>query len=395
MKNNDEPEPAVAPAKNHDPAAVLGSTQTARTLSVSDQHATILLSNDSLGQKALLKLTLVPFHKTELASLPVESLSEEEKHNLDEEQIKAKQELRKQEETEHSEKVLHFLSKFDWRCTSESGAEYSYHEVFPKIIVAGEEEEASKKRAKTERAQEVPYERNSGLFNAELVFPASERQISRAMPSPSMSMVYETPEIYQAVTKPFIDNIVASGSLSWLKNIVEIKKEKERLLHDGDGWILNIDTKWRTHPDTLAVPRDEWIQHKSTMDLYCLGILKTDNVASLRDLTAEHLPILRDMQEMGPNIIEKVYGVKKDQLRVFVHYQPQFYHFHVHYTRLENDIGCQVEKAHLLSDVIQDLEADSDTFAKRTLVYKLSIENDLYKKITAYSESTAKGEVEV
>jgi hypothetical protein len=47
------------------------------------------------------------------------------------------------------------------------------------------------------------------------------------------------------VTKPFIDGIVASGSLSWLKNIVEVKKEKERLLWNAEGWILNIDTKVR------------------------------------------------------------------------------------------------------------------------------------------------------
>lgn len=31
--------------------------------------------------------------------------------------------------------------------------------------------------------------------------------------------------------------------------------------------------------------------------------------------------------------IEAVYGVPEDQLRVFVHYLPQFFHFHVHFTR--------------------------------------------------------------
>lgn len=101
-------------------------------------------------------------------------------------------------------------------------------------------------------------------------------------------------------------------------------------------------------------------------------------MASLRDLTAAHLPLLREMLDQGPKTIEKIYGVPKDQLRIFVHYQPQFYHFHVHYTRLENDIGAQVEKAHLLSDIIQDLEADPDCFKKKTLTYKLSLKDKLY-----------------
>ena len=43
------------------------------------------------------------------------------------------------------------------------------------------------------------------------------------------------------------------------------------------------------------------------------------------------------------------------QLRIFVHYQPQFYHFHVHFTRLHNDLGCQVERAHLLQVVTSPL----------------------------------------
>eukprot|EP00586_Coscinodiscus_wailesii_P016890 CAMPEP_0172510456 /NCGR_PEP_ID=MMETSP1066-20121228/228591_1 /TAXON_ID=671091 /ORGANISM="Coscinodiscus wailesii, Strain CCMP2513" /LENGTH=71 /DNA_ID=CAMNT_0013289393 /DNA_START=1 /DNA_END=212 /DNA_ORIENTATION=- len=70
--------------------------------------------------------------------------------------------------------------------------------------------------------------------------------------------------------------------------------------------------------------------------------------------------------ETGARVIASVYGVDADNLRVFVHYQPQFYHFHVHFTRLENDTGVQVEKAHLLMDVIQNLETDGDYYKKRT-----------------------------
>lgn len=363
-----------------DPAVVLATVAEARTLTISDQHATILLTQKDPEAKALLKLTLVPFHKTELASLSRVDLDEEEK--LSEEEQAAIKEKREKGAKEHSSRVLAFLSKYNWKMTSESGAEYSFHEAVPKSLVPEEEEVPAKEPALKKAKTDDP----AGVFKAELIYPAPERQLSRAMPSPGLALVNETSALYQAVTKPFIADIVSSGSLSWLKNIVEVKKEQERLLWNADGWILNIDTKWRSHPDALIVPREEWYKHESTVDLYCLGILKRDGIASLRDLTGDHLPLLREMLEQGPKVIQEVYGIPKDQLRIFVHYQPQFYHFHVHFTRLENDTGVQVEKAHLLSDIIQDLEADPERFQKKTLVYKLSLKDKLYKLLAAHGE---------
>jgi hypothetical protein len=377
--------------RQYDPAAVLASTKVAKTLTISDQHANILLTQTDSEQKGLLKLTLVPFHTTALACLPHRSGDEEEKELSQEEKAGNKATYEKQEK-EHSDKVLSFLSKFDWRMTSNSGAEYSYHEGFPKSTFLDSDKESSEpalKKYKTE-SENLAAKQSSvdctRSFKAELIFPASERQLSRAMPSPGFALVTETPVLYEAVTKPYIQNIVSSGSLSWLQNIIQIKKEEERLLHNAEKWILNIDTKWRSHPDALTIPREQWYKHPSTADLYCLGILKQDGIASLRDLTggddSDHIAVLREMLEQGPKGIENVYGVKKDQLRIFVHYQPQFYHFHVHFTRLENDIGAQVEKAHLLSDIIQDLQVDPLCFHKKTIVYKLSVKDKLYQLLS-------------
>ena len=54
-------------------------------------------------------------------------------------------------------------------------------------------------------------------------------------------------------------------------------------------------------------------------------------------------------------VIEQRFGVQPDQLRMYVHYQPSYYHFHVHlcHTGLgANSPGAAVGKAHLLDDVI-------------------------------------------
>jgi len=95
--------------------------------------------------------------------------------------------------------------------------------------------------------------------------------------------------------------------------------------------------------------------------------------------------LLKAMMKEGLAAIKSIYGVDQDQIRVFIHYQPQFYHFHVHFTRLENEVGCSVERGHLVSDVIQNLLLE-DYYKKRTITYKLKKGTALESIIGAYLE---------
>merc|ERR1711924_328413 len=165
------------------------------------------------------------------------------------------------------------------------------------------------------------------------------------------------------------------------------------LFNDPDpdaGFLLSIDTKWKSHPDpNLATPeanpggevRAGWRGHASVRDLYVLAICHRRDIHSLRDLRATHLPLLRNILVRGRAVIQETYGIQAKQLRVFVHYQPQFYHFHVHFTRVDNNNGCQAERAHLLQEVIANLEADGDTYEKKTLLYRMRKNEKLMKKI--------------
>jgi len=160
------------------------------------------------------------------------------------------------------------------------------------------------------------------------------------------------------------------------------KKEQERILLDTPHFLLNIDTKWRSHPDPKTTPRAQWYQHPSTADLYCLIIFKDERIASIRDLRGpDHLPILYAMLDECAPVLERIYGVSRNQLRWYFHYPPQFYHAHVHVNRLNQEWGAPVERAHLLQDVIQNLEMDPNYYVKRTLTYKLSIADPLYKRM--------------
>jgi m7GpppX diphosphatase len=73
------------------------------------------------------------------------------------------------------------------------------------------------------------------------------------------------------------------------------------------------------------------------------------------------------------------YGVPSLQLRVYVHYQPSYYHLHVHFTHLNYDApGTVVGRAHLLDDIINNLELQDDFYKRKTLTYILRENDGLY-----------------
>jgi m7GpppX diphosphatase len=79
--------------------------------------------------------------------------------------------------------------------------------------------------------------------------------------------------------------------------------------------------------------------------------------------------------------VENEFGVSPTQLRIYIHYQPSYYHFHVHVTHIKYDApGHGVERAHLLSDVIQNIEAQADYYQTRMLTYVVREGEDLQKK---------------
>ena len=79
--------------------------------------------------------------------------------------------------------------------------------------------------------------------------------------------------------------------------------------------------------------------------------------------------------------IESKYQVPSSQLRIYVHYQPSYYHFHVHFTHLSFDApGSRAEKAHLLQDVIDNIENVEPAFYQdKTLPCVLKEKDQLLK----------------
>ncbi|KAI1903360.1 hypothetical protein AGOR_G00026390 [Albula goreensis] len=200
-----------------------------------------------------------------------------------------------------------------------------------------------------------------------VVCPATEKHVKKYLRQETF-LVEETGEDYRSITLPFIQS--QSFSIQWVYNILEKKAEADRIVYEDPdpkvGFVLLPDFKW---------------DQKQLDDLYLIAIVHRKDIKSLRDLTSEHIPLLCNIRKRGEDAIQKQYGVPANKLRVYLHYQPSYYHLHVHFTSLSYDApGSGVERAHLLSDVIQNLQADAQYYHSRSLCFPLRADDGLLSK---------------
>jgi m7GpppX diphosphatase len=70
--------------------------------------------------------------------------------------------------------------------------------------------------------------------------------------------------------------------------------------------------------------------------LYCLAMPKqTKNLRTVRDLTADHLPLLKSIALESYKAIEQKYGVPQHKVYGYFHYLPTYYLLHVHFVHVD------------------------------------------------------------
>ncbi|XP_030374012.1 m7GpppX diphosphatase [Scaptodrosophila lebanonensis] len=197
-----------------------------------------------------------------------------------------------------------------------------------------------------------------------VIYPATEKHIEKYSICHKY-VICETPDLYETVTLPYIEE--SQFSLDWVYNILEHKQEQERIVYEDNdpetGFILLPDLKW---------------DGRNVENLYLLGIVHKHGIKSLRDLNESHLPLLRNLRDRSAKVISKRYGYHSTQLRMYFHYQPSFYHLHLHINPVRNDApGIWCEKSHMLDTVINNLELLSDYYKRASLPFVLYEGNKL------------------
>lgn len=147
------------------------------------------------------------------------------------------------------------------------------------------------------------------------------------------------------------------------------KREAESIVYEDPdpltGFIIIPDSKW---------------DGKTISSVYLQALVHRRDVLSLRDIRPKHLPMLKKIKEEGERLVMERYGLGKGKVRLLVHYQPSYYHFHVHIVTIEASsfAGMIVGQSHLLEDIIDNLEMegtiedeDESYYSKKTFTYAL------------------------
>jgi len=163
-------------------------------------------------------------------------------------------------------------------------------------------------------------------------------------------ITFETPADYQRNS----DTIERSDK-KWIYNIINKTAEVERVIFDNDHFIM--------------LPNSKWSVGQPITDLYLLIITKDKKLRSIRDLTAEHIPLLEEMITIANSYISDKLGGDTNQFRMYFHYKPSTWHLHLHINNINSTkpISCQIEHAHSIYNVIANLHICSDYYKRVTL----------------------------
>lgn len=186
-----------------------------------------------------------------------------------------------------------------------------------------------------------------------LIYPCTEQHIKKYSKQ-GVRVVTETPEIYRDKVKPFMQAKREAGRLNWVYNIIEGRKEVEDVIYrtplgeaGDEGFLLLPDLNW----------------DRTTIEaLHLLAIVERRDIWSLRDLRRSHVPWLRHMRARLLDATTGAYPdgkVEADQVKLYVHYQPTYYHFHIHIVHVQLEAGATqaTGKAIGLESIISQLES--------------------------------------
>ncbi|KAF9872274.1 scavenger mRNA decapping enzyme [Colletotrichum karsti] len=183
-----------------------------------------------------------------------------------------------------------------------------------------------------------------------LIYPCTEAHVKKYSKQ-GVRLVTETPQVYASAVRPYMQRKRDEGRLNWVFNIIEGRTEVEDVIFrtelgkEGDeGFLLLPDLNW---------------DRKTLESLHLLGLVERRDIWSLRDLRKKHIPWLQHMKaKLLSATVTKYPEIDVDQLKLYVHYQPTYYHFHIHIVHVQLEAGATqaVGKAIGLDSIMETLE---------------------------------------
>ncbi|RDA84270.1 hypothetical protein CP532_1976 [Ophiocordyceps camponoti-leonardi (nom. inval.)] len=191
-----------------------------------------------------------------------------------------------------------------------------------------------------------------------LIHPCTDSHITKYSKQ-RVRAVTETPDIYRKAVRPYMQRKRQGGRLNWVYNILQGLTEVEDVIYrtppppdpnkneaaDDEGFVLLPDLNW----------------DRATLEaLHLLALVERRDMWSLRDLCKKHVPWLQHMRRsLVAATVSRYPSLEPDQLKLYFHYQPTYYHLHIHIVHVALDAGPSqaIGKAVGLDAVIETLQA--------------------------------------
>ena len=144
-------------------------------------------------------------------------------------------------------------------------------------------------------------------------------------------------------------NIDIQKNCKWIYNIIDKKSNQNKILYEDKNFVLIM--RIRMNPDKIST-------------FHLLAFPKDKTIKSIRDLNADHIPLLKNMVKKSKEYIKKKYNFEKDEIEANFHYPPTVLLLHIHFELIFNKKMKRLFKEHSVNSVIQNLEIDSNYYKK-------------------------------
>ncbi|KAG9587153.1 scavenger mRNA decapping enzyme, partial [Aureobasidium melanogenum] len=182
-----------------------------------------------------------------------------------------------------------------------------------------------------------------------LIYPCTDQHLKKYA-AQAVRYVTETPDIYRHHVRPYMQTKRDQGRLNWVFNILDGRTEQEDVLFRSPHDTTPDDERY------LLLPDLNW-DRKTLGSLHLLALVERRDIWSLRDLKKKHVPWLKSIVADIANTVSRLYSIDSDMLKCYVHYQPTYYHFHIHIVHVSLEAGATqaVGKALSLDNIISQL----------------------------------------
>jgi m7GpppX diphosphatase len=171
----------------------------------------------------------------------------------------------------------------------------------------------------------------------------------------------------------------------WVDRIFDGSSEQAEIKNDESTQPLYL-----VLPDTCNTLRcirmhrsDSWVYAPENRFSW-LVLWKDPSLRSIRDLRAEHIPLLKKMYADVMQCIRRVHGLpfRDEDVVAYAHYPPSVYHLHFHFTQpFVRPTNYDLLRTHKLTDIVNNLQVCPEYYTRSEFTFPVHTSSALYKAL--------------